>query len=413
MKKTHIIIAAAALFMLAVSGCGNESGDASKAASSSSTESTASSSSSSEQAASSSSSSKETAEQSSDSKETSASSKEGQSTGEDYQADILPVVSGEYTYEDCMKLGKYKGIELKKTVKEIKDEDVDAYLKSMAESVTVDDPNATAQNGDTVNIAYVGEIDGKPFDGGSSDGYDLVLGSGSFIKGFEDGVVGMKVGEKKDLNLKFPDVYKDAGVAGKDVVFHVTLNGIKRMPEMNDDWVKANYEGQFETLQELKDYTREYLHTNAESAADQTLRQNAWTQVFGDTEFYQLPEEMVKEGEAQYDSQLNTITKQYGMTREEYLESAGLDEETYEKEREQFSQGLAKSLLIYSAIWDNEGMTEDAEYDGIIEDIASAYGMSAEEFMEQQDPKAVEQYARTQKILNFIVDNAIVTEVVE
>ncbi len=91
-----------------------------------------------------------------------------------------------------------------------------------------DDPDATVQKGDTADIAYVGKVDGKEFDGGSSDSYNLVIGSGTFIDGFEDGVIGMKTGETKDLNLKFPDSYQSTDLAGKDVVFTVTVNAFTR-----------------------------------------------------------------------------------------------------------------------------------------------------------------------------------------
>ena len=122
-----------------------------------------------------------------------------------------------------------------KEVEQVTDDDVQTAI--MAETaVTMDDPDATVQKGDTADIAYVGKVDGKEFDGGSSDSYNLVIGSGTFIDGFEDGVIGMKTGETKDLNLKFPDSYQSTDLAGKDVVFTVTVNAFTRPAENIDGW---------------------------------------------------------------------------------------------------------------------------------------------------------------------------------
>ena len=146
---------------------------------------------------------------------------------EDYvspsDVDGIPVVDEDADPADCVTLGDYKNLTLEKKVEQVTDDDVQNAILSET-SVTMEDPDATVQEGDTADIAYVGKIDGEEFDGGSSDSYNLVIGSGTFIDGFEDGVVGMKTGETKDLNLKFPDNYQSTDLAGKDVVFTVTVN---------------------------------------------------------------------------------------------------------------------------------------------------------------------------------------------
>ena len=410
MKLWKIAASAVLAGTLVFSGCGN---NASQPASSASAQTETKSASSTESASSgsSASSSSEASEAGTEKESASSSSGSGEeASGEDYTAELLPVFSGDYTYEDCMKLGPYKGISLTETIEEVTDEDIDAYIKSMAEAEEVTDPNATAQMGDTANIAYVGTKDGAAFEGGTSDGYDLVLGSGSFIPGFEEGVVGMKVGEEKDINLTFPEDYHAADLAGADVVFHVTLNSIKRAPEITDEWVSEYYEDEFSNVQELRDYTRETLESNAKNAAESALRQNAWQQVFNNTEFYKLPEDLINEGASQYEAQYEAAATQYGMTVEAYMEAAGLTQEDLDREKAQYAQSVAKNVLVMNAIWEAEKLQEDEEYEQIIGDLASAYGLSAEEFMEQQDKNAVEQYAKTQKILNFIVDNAKVTK---
>lgn len=149
--------------------------------------------------------------------------------------DGIPVVDEEVDPAECVTLGDYKKLTLEKKVEQVTDDDVQTAI--MAETaVTMDDPDATVQKGDTADIAYVGKVDGKEFDGGSSDSYNLVIGSGTFIDGFEDGVIGMKTGETKDLNLKFPDSYQSTDLAGKDVVFTVTVNAFTRPAENIDGW---------------------------------------------------------------------------------------------------------------------------------------------------------------------------------
>jgi len=400
MKLFKAAMAAALAGTLILAGCGNDASKSSSSASSSG-----------EETVTESTSSSSGTEAKEETKEgTSESSSEETVAGEDYSAELLPVFSGDYTYEDCMKLAEYKGIELVETIEAVTDEDVESYIKSMVEMEEITDKDAVAEEGDTVNIAYVGTKDGVAFEGGTSDGYDLVLGSGSFIPGFEDGVVGMKVGEEKDLELTFPEEYHAEDLAGQDVVFHVTLNSIKRAPEITDEWVKDYYEGEFENVEELKDYTRQTLEDNAHTSAHSSLRQNAWYEIFDNTEFYKLPEELVEEGAADYEKQYKAAAEQYGMTIDEYLEAVGLTQEDLEKEQEQYAQSIAKSVLIMNAIWDAENMQEDEEYDQIISDLASGYGLSAEDFLAQQDKTAVEQYAKTQKILNFVIDNAKITE---
>ncbi len=149
--------------------------------------------------------------------------------------DGIPVVDEEVDPAECVTLGDYKKLTLEKKVEQVTDDDVQTAI--MAETaVTMDDPDATVQKGDTADIAYVGKVDGKEFDGGSSDSYNLVIGSGTFIDGFEDGVIGLKTGETKDLNLKFPDSYQSTELAGKDVVFNVTVNASTRPADNIDGW---------------------------------------------------------------------------------------------------------------------------------------------------------------------------------
>ena len=196
--------------------------------------------------------------------------------------DGIPVVDEEVDPAECVTLGDYKKLTLEKKVEQVTDDDVQTAI--MAETaVTMDDPDATVQKGDTADIAYVGKVDGKEFDGGSSDSYNLVIGSGTFIDGFEDGVIGMKTGETKDLNLKFPDSYQSTDLAGKDVVFTVTVNAFTRPAEnidgweLDDAWVAKNTD--YSTVEEYRAGKRAELEAANETTAENNL-QNKSVHVF-------------------------------------------------------------------------------------------------------------------------------------
>lgn len=172
-----------------------------------------------------------------------------------------------------VKLGQYRGITISKDSNPVTDEklqqEISYYLAKYPEAVT--DKEAKTENGDTVSVTYEGKINGESFEGGSGTDDKLVIGSKSYIDGFEDGLVGMKAGESKDLNLKFPSDYNEE-VGGKDVVFHVTVNTIKRpLAAMTDEWVAANTD--YKTVADFKEKIKEGLKDNYEN----DLERGAWT----------------------------------------------------------------------------------------------------------------------------------------
>ena len=233
MKKRQIL-ALALTGVMVLAGCGGNKDTAEKEAASSGSAAAASET---EESSSAEDSSDAEAESTSEEEEESLSGTEEESTSEaETESDPImdiPVISGDFSLADCVKLGEYKGLELEMEVEPVTDEYLETYLGYMVDAVETEDPDAVVENGDIVNLDFVGKLDGEAFDGGSGEGYDLEIGSGTFIPGFEDQMVGMKKGETRDLELTFPESYVE-NLAGKDVVFTVTVNAIKRMPEMND-----------------------------------------------------------------------------------------------------------------------------------------------------------------------------------
>ena len=274
--------------------------------------------------------------------------------------DGIPVVDEEVDSAECVTLGDYKKLTLEKKVEQVTDDDVQTAI--MAETaVTMDDPDATVQKGDTADIAYVGKVDGKEFDGGSSDSYNLVIGSGTFIDGFEDGVVGMKTGETKDLNLKFPDSYQSTDLAGKDVVFTVTVNAFTRPAEnidgweLDDAWVAKNTD--YSTVEEYRAGKRAELEAANETTAENNLQNDAMQQMADGCTFHKIPKSYITLGEEDYDKRYTTYLQNYGISLDDYLEQYA-DRATYNQEKATYAGTMAKSALLLDAVEQGEGLTE-------------------------------------------------------
>ena len=338
---------------------------------------------------------------------TSSSSQEGDTEYE--------IKDGDFTLDECIKLPEYKGLKLTKTVYTVSDEYLDTYVKSLAENVEVSDENAKVEEGNIVDIAYEGTIDGETFSGGSSDSYDLTIGSNTFIDGFEDGLIGMKKGEEKDLNLKFPDDYQVSDYAGKDVVFHVTINAIKT-PEVQDDaWAEEYSDGEYKTMDELREHLRSDIKENLETSAEETLKNDAWADVYNKTDFIILPQKYIDKGRELFASIIESEAETYGYsTAEEYFEAAGLDEDQIEEYKQTYGESYAKSSLLSEAIFEAENIELDGkEVNAVYDDLAESYGISVDELMEQYGETRAYIYAICRVANDKIVEYADITEETE
>ena len=203
----------------------------------------------------------------------------------------------ELNLDDYLEVGKYKGVEVKEIDVTVSKNEIGDEIVAALEAAATDEKVKKGQpveNQDTVNIDYVGRIDGKEFEGGSAEGTDLVLGSGTFIDGFEDGLVGHKVGEKGiKLNLAFPLNYSSEELQGKDVVFTVDINSATRkvQPEYNLEFVKT--QGDYESTEEYEDAVEKQLKASKKSEALESQKTEIWSQVLEDTEVKKYPKDMV------------------------------------------------------------------------------------------------------------------------
>lgn len=307
-------------------------------------------------------------------------------------------------------IGQYKGLSLEKVVETITDTEVEGSISQDLAMTKEEVKDGVVEEGDTVVVNYVGTENGKEFNGGSAENQEITIGSGGYIPGFEDGILGMKKGETKDVPLTFPEDYIEPSMAGKDVVFKITLQSFKRAPELNDDWVAKNTD--FKTVEEYKEDKKKFLQKSAEQMAESILYQNAWNQVYEASEVKEYPEKDVKEAYAEFETQVKSYAKQGGMELEDYLESQQVSQEAFEEQCQEYAEARVKQNLILQGIMDAEGITlEDKESLAVQDELIQTYGV--------QDLAAlIDTYGQTSvditigliRVERFIVENANVEE---
>ncbi len=334
---------------------------------------------------------------------------------------VSDVQTGEVSYdvEQCVKLGEYKGLELTLGSYEVMDEDVRSDIESTLASYPAyeDTDKTTVEEGDVVNIDYEGLKDGVAFDGGTAQGANLEIGSDSFIDGFEDGLIGKKVGEKVALNLTFPEQYQNEELAGQAVVFNVTINKIVEEKYMTydtvtDEFVADNFisEG-YQTVDDMKKGVREKLESNNETNK-MTDTQNAVFDKLRETCTVTLPDGLLDQRIQEYMEQFESNLKNsYNMELADYLSSTGTTEDDFNAQVHQYIEDSLTNQLIMEAIAKKENIEADeegfAEYkQGIITD----YGYESEDaLMGQYGEDYVKNAYVSDKAMQYVIDNAKVT----
>lgn len=306
---------------------------------------------------------------------------------------------------DQVTLGEYKGIEVTLLSTEITDEEVEEELQALLEAYPiVTEVDRAAQEGDTVNIDYAGMKDGVPFQGGTAEGYDLVLGSKTFIDGFEDGLIGSKKGQELSLNLTFPENYGNAELAGEEVVFDVTVNAVKESKTgvLNDEFVAENTE--FATVEECRKGIREELEKMAEDNAINQKKNDVFMAVMDNAEV-SVSEDSVQ---TVYDNQKSYYEGQassFGIDLETLAGFYGMDMEAFEKQLKSSSMEVAKQNAVIFAIAEAENIVvEEADK----KELAEEFGFGSwEEMSEAVGEEAMNNYILPDKVLTFLADNAV------
>ena len=306
-------------------------------------------------------------------------------------------------------LGKYKGIELKKVEYNVEEKDIDHEIGHMQERnarlVNVED--RPVEKDDTTVIDFEGFVDGVAFEGGKAENHELVIGSNTFIPGFEDQIIGMKIGEEKDINVTFPEEYFSKDLAGKAAVFKVKLHEIKKkeLPEVDDEFAKDVSE--FDTIKELKASIKEKLEEENKNKAKYETEEEAIKTVCDNTEI-DIPSGMV---ETETDNMIKDIEQRLmyqGLNFAQYLQMMGKTEEDMRNEMKEQAERQVKTKLVLEAIVVAEKIeATEEEKKAKLEEMATMYGKDVKELESNASLKAyVAESAKTEKAISFIVDNA-------
>lgn len=275
-------------------------------------------------------------------------------------------------------LGDYKNIEVTKQDRTVTDEDVADELESRRQrAVELALKDDAAEEGDTVVIDFEGYKDGEKFDGGSAENHSLELGSGQFIPGFEDQLIGAKSGDEKDVEVTFPEEYGAEELAGQDVVFKVVVHEVKekRVPELDDEFAK-DVDDEVETLDELKDKIRQQLEKSKDRAATEATDDEAIQKAVENAEVPEIPEAMIdEEVDRQFNLFINNLQQQ-GISKDQYMSMIGTSEQELRDQFRNEADFNVKTNLVLEAIAKAENIdvtTEDINAE--IKDLAEQYGM--------------------------------------
>ena len=291
-------------------------------------------------------------------------------------------ITAEVVTKPEVKLGEYKNLEVSVDVsKEVSDADVDARIErernNLAELVLKEDK---AANGDTVVIDFVGTVDGVEFDGGKGDNFSLELGSGQFIPGFEDQLVGHAAGETVEVNVTFPEDYQATDLAGKDAKFVTTINEVKEkeVPELDDELAK-DIDEDVETLDELKEKYRKELAESKEIAFDDAVESAALDLAVENAEIVELPEEMVHEEVHRSVNEFLGNMQRQGISPDMYFQITGTTQEDLHKQHEADAEKRTKTNLVIEAVAKAEGFeASDEDIEAEIASLAADYNMEVE-----------------------------------
>ena len=306
-------------------------------------------------------------------------------------------------------LGEYKGVEVAKAEATVTDEQVEAELNQMAQNVAATEnvEDRAAANGDIANIDFEGFVDGVAFDGGKGENFDLTLGSGQFIPGFEEQVVGMTIGEQKDVNVTFPADYNAEELAGKAAVFQVKLNklSVKNVPAIDDELAKDVSE--FDTLEELKADIREKKLEQAQKEIDRAY-ENAVVEAVAAAATVEVPNALV---ELELDNQMNDFAyrlQMSGMSVEQYAKMMGGDLNTMRSAFKPMAEKQALTSLVIAKVAEVEAITvSDEELEAEFAEMAKAYELEIEKIKEMVPTDEIKTNLQNRKTVKFLVDNAV------
>lgn len=320
-------------------------------------------------------------------------------------------LTAEVAVEPEVKLGDYKGMEVHEQDTTVSDADVDSEIEKkrqqQAELVLKDEDQAAA-NGDTVVIDYEGSVDGEKFDGGSANNYSLELGSGSFIPGFEDQLVGHKSGDDVDVKVTFPEDYHAKELAGKDALFKVKVHEIKekQLPELDDDFAK-DVDEDVDTLDELKDKTRKQLQEQKDNQAKGAIEDAAIEKAVANAEIEDIPQAMLDEDTNRQMQQYLAGMQQQGISPQMYFQITGTKEDDLKKQFANDAAQRVKTNLVLEAIVDDAKLeASEDEIKDEIKDLAKQYGMEEDAVEKALSKDMLSHDIKIKKAVDLVADSA-------
>lgn len=316
----------------------------------------------------------------------------------------------DYNASDYVTLGQYKGLTVVREPFEVTDEEIDEEIQfelqnsDALETVT----EGVVQEGDIANINYEGKKDGVAFDGGTAENYDLTIGSHTFIDGFEDGLIGVAVGDTVDLPLTFPENYGSEDLAGADVVFTVTVNEIKRIPELTDEVASTVTDGEYNDVASYRESVRAQLEATKEQTQETIIMSDLMEQIANTCEITGYPQEMIDYNVALMEQYYRSMAQMYSMEFEDFLSTyLEMTPEQFQSEAVMACQEMMQQELYLKAIAEAEGIElTDEEYTTGTERYAQQYGYeTAEELIAANSESEIRISLLLDKVYDFLMEN--------
>ena len=329
--------------------------------------------------------------------------------------------SKEYNYDlsKYVKVGNYKGLEYASQKASVTDEEVDAEIQRRLQKAAKTENSKTGkvENGDTINISFVGKIDGKEFEGGSSESTDITVGTTQMIDGFVEGLIGKNVGESVTLNLKFPDDYGKTDLQGKAVEFKVTINSKKKIsvPKLNKEFVKKN--SKYKTVKEYKEGVKKELLNQKQKSIDSTVKQELWSRIINKSKAKKYPEKELNEAMSQankLEESYKAQAQNYGMEWETYLKTVmRTDKKGFEKLKQEYAKNIVFNRMVMYSIARSENISlSNREYKKEILKILEDNGYDEESF-KKAFGKDIETYADEQNWRQKILFDKVLDKVMK
>ena len=327
----------------------------------------------------------------------------------------------EYNYDlsKYVKVGNYKGLEYTSQKASVTDEEVDVEIQRRLQKAAKTENSKTGkvENGDTINISFVGKIDGKEFEGGSSESTDITVGTTQMIDGFVEGLIGKNVGDSVTLNLKFPDDYGKTDLQGKAVEFKVTINSKKKIsvPKLNKEFVKKN--SKYTTVKEYKEGVKKELLNQKQKSIDSTVKQELWSRIIDKSKAKKYPEKELNEAMSQankLEESYKAQAQNYGMQWETYLKTVmRTDKKGFEKLKQEYAKNIVFNRMVMYSIARSENISlSNREYKKEILKILEDNGYDEESF-KKAFGKDIETYANEQNWRQKILFDKVLDKVIK